>query len=51
MKLDSYDLSEANEALSAVAEGRVLKALSGLQTRPNDGQPYSWEGRVGAPCS
>lgn len=27
MKLDSYGLSEANEALSDVAEGRVLKAL------------------------
>jgi L-iditol 2-dehydrogenase len=27
MKLDSYGLTEANEALSAVAEGRVLKAL------------------------
>jgi hypothetical protein len=27
MKLDSYGLNEANEALSDVAEGRVLKAL------------------------
>jgi threonine dehydrogenase-like Zn-dependent dehydrogenase len=27
MKLDSYDLKGANEALAAVAEGRVLKAL------------------------
>jgi L-iditol 2-dehydrogenase len=27
MKLDEYGLNEANEALSAVAEGRVLKAL------------------------
>jgi L-iditol 2-dehydrogenase len=27
MKLDSYGLTEANEALSAVAQGRVLKAL------------------------
>ena len=27
MKLNSYGLKEANEALSAVAEGRVLKAL------------------------
>jgi L-iditol 2-dehydrogenase len=27
MKLDSYGLKEANEALSAVSEGRVLKAL------------------------
>jgi beta propeller repeat protein len=28
-----------------------LNGPCGLQTRPNDGQPYSWEGRVGAPCS
>jgi hypothetical protein len=27
MKLDSYGLNEANEALADVAEGRVLKAL------------------------
>jgi len=27
MKLDSYDLKDANEALAAVAEGRVLKAI------------------------
>jgi L-iditol 2-dehydrogenase len=27
MKLDSYGLDKANEALSDVAEGRVLKAL------------------------
>ena len=27
MKLDSYDLEKANEALAAVAEGRVLKAI------------------------
>jgi threonine dehydrogenase-like Zn-dependent dehydrogenase len=27
MKLDSYELSDANEALAAVAEGRVLKAI------------------------
>jgi hypothetical protein len=27
MKLEAYGLSEANEALSAVKEGRVLKAL------------------------